>query len=81
MGLVRLDSLSTVGTITWVSPEIIMLCSSVTVLIVCKKLVASGAGNTSEEGEAVPKHTKRKKYGFLVTIGACKTLEESRRHQ
>lgn len=71
VGLVRLDSISAVSAITWLSPEVIMLISSVALLITSSKLVRPilpEDGN--EEGEAVPKlPTKKRSFSFLVTIG------------
>lgn len=68
MGLVRLDGLPAVSVITWLSPEIVMLCTSVVILMVCTKLVRPQE-QTTEEGEVQPKPPKKRKYGFLVTIG------------
>lgn len=68
--MVRLDNLSVVTVITWVSPEIIMLLTSIVLYIECKKIfIAPSTLQTNEEGEITQKPPKKKKYGFLVTIG------------
>lgn len=69
-GLVRLDHISAIDALTWLSPEIIMFLSSIIVLVVCSKLVVERTETATEEGPAIPKpQTKKRKFGFLVTIG------------
>lgn len=70
MGFVKLDNMRVATLITWISPEIIMLLTSIITLVVCKKMVSPNpALQTNEEGEVIQKLPKKKKYGFLVTIG------------
>lgn len=75
VGFVRLDKLPAVALITWVYPEIIVLLSSITVLVVCKKMTSqSDTVQTNEEGETAEKSPKKRNYGFLVTIREYKSL-------
>lgn len=71
-GLVRLDGITAVDVLTWISPEIIMFLTSIAIFVTCKKLVVENPEGANEEGIPINKtQPKKRNFGFLVTIGKC----------
>lgn len=59
-----------IDVITWLSPEIILVLSSIVLYIVFNKLVVERTELLAEEANVVLHvQTKKRKYPFLVTIG------------
>ncbi|RZC37773.1 piezo-type mechanosensitive ion channel component 2 [Asbolus verrucosus] len=76
VGLVRLDKLDAVSVITWISPEIVMLITSIGTYIICHKLLQKGPIEEAENEENLPRKAKtgKKKVALLVAIGKYAVL-------
>lgn len=78
VGFIRLDGLSAKDVVQWLSPEIVMLFSSIVIYVLCGKLSVK-RNAVAEEGELIndteppvlddSKPKKEKKFGFFIVLG------------
>lgn len=80
VGFVRLNHISVTDAITWISPEPIMLATSIIFYVLFKKLTAPNSeaseGDTRTESERRDEEVKnRKKYlSFIVGVGKLSSI-------
>lgn len=73
VGLVRLDGALAKDIIQWLSPEVIMLFSSILIYLLANKFSrrTSTEESTTEQGDMQQPKPKKKRYGIITVIGEC----------
>ncbi|XP_063932118.1 piezo-type mechanosensitive ion channel component isoform X3 [Zophobas morio] len=76
VGLVRLDDMDALVVITWISPEIVMVVTSVGTYVICHKLLQKRSIEVVENREDLPQKAKanRKQFALFVAMGKYATL-------
>lgn len=76
VGLVRLDSLEALMVVTWISPEVVMLFTSIATYVICNKLLEKRTVEVVNNESNLPQKAKanKKQFALFVAIGKYAVL-------